>query len=66
VALPYTYMGVDQRSVPHLPFGFGVLFPAFLTYRGELDFTAIDLIRPLFDKEVRLWAQDLWLLLGLR
>jgi len=66
VALPYTYMGLDQRSVPHLPFGFGALFPAFPTYRSGLDFTVIDLMRPLFDKEVRLWAQYLWLLAGLR
>jgi hypothetical protein len=42
-------MSLDQRSVPHLPFGFGALFPAFLTYRGGLDFAVIDLMRPLFD-----------------
>jgi hypothetical protein len=66
VPLRYTYMSLDQRSVPHLPFGFGALFPAFLTYRGGLHFTVIDLMRPLFDKGVRLWAQDLWLLVGLR
>jgi hypothetical protein len=47
-------MDLDQRSVPHLPFGFGALFPAFPTYRSGLDFTVIDLMRPLFDKEVRL------------
>jgi hypothetical protein len=59
VAPPYTYMDWDQRSIPHLPFGFGVLFPAFLTYRGGLDFTVVDLMRLLFDKGVRLKAQDL-------
>jgi hypothetical protein len=30
-----------QRFVPCMPFGFGALFPEFLTYRGGLDFTVI-------------------------
>jgi hypothetical protein len=49
----YTFMGWDQRSLPHLPFGYGSKFPAFLTHRGGIDLGAIDLMRSLFDKGVR-------------
>ena len=36
-APPYTYMGWDANSLPHIPFGLGGRFPAFLTYHGGVD-----------------------------
>ena len=48
----YTFMGHDQGSTPYLPHGYGDEFPAWLTYRGGLDYSVIDLMRPLLDKGV--------------
>ena len=39
-------MGLDQRSLVFLPFGYESEFPAYLTHRGGLDFGVVDLMRP--------------------
>jgi hypothetical protein len=49
----YTFMGYNARSRKRLPYGLGNLFPAFLTHKGAIDMTIIDLMRPLFNAGVR-------------
>lgn len=49
----YTFMGYDQASVPLLPHGRSLDFPAVLTYRGAVDVKVVSLMRPLFDAGVR-------------
>jgi hypothetical protein len=49
----YTFMGYDPRSRIHLPFGYGDEYPAFHTFKGAIDLSIIDLMRPLFNKGVR-------------
>ena len=48
----YTFMGYDPRSRIHLPYGYGDEYPAFHTYKGAIDLSIIDLMRPLFNKGV--------------
>lgn len=48
-----TFMGYNSASRTLLPHGLGMFFPAFFTYRGAVDNSVIDLMRPLFDKGVR-------------
>jgi hypothetical protein len=49
----YTFMGWDKSSVPHLPWGYSMEFPAFLTRRNGLDMEVVDLMRQAFEKGVR-------------
>lgn len=53
ISPPYTFMAWDMRIRDLFPFGYGMEFPAFLTYRGGVDYQLIDLMRPLFNKGVR-------------
>jgi hypothetical protein len=53
VTTAYTFMAWDALSLPHLPFGYGSEFPAFLTHRSGVDMKVVDLMRSLFDKGVR-------------
>ena len=50
---PYTFMGYNTRSRELLPDGLGERFPAFLTHRGGVDMSVLDLMRPLFATGVR-------------
>ena len=49
----YTFMGWDRDLLPLLKHGLGDEFPAFFTHRAGLDKQVIDLMRPLFDNQVR-------------
>ena len=49
----YTFMGYDKKSVPLLPYDYGLKFPAFLTHRAGLDNKLVDKLRPLYNKGVR-------------
>lgn len=48
----YTFMGWNQLSLQHLPFGLGMQFPAFLTHRSGVDMHLIDMMRVFFNKGV--------------
>ena len=47
----YTFMGWDKASLSYLPYGYGDIFPAFLTHRSGVDKHIVDLMRS-FDKGV--------------
>ena len=50
---PYTFMGYDAGSTPLLPHGHGLTFPAFLSHRGGVDKTIVNMMRPCFDGGLR-------------
>ena len=53
----YTFMGWHPQAVMRLPHGYGDKFPAFLTWRGGIDYKLIDFMRPLFDKGLYLCSK---------
>ena len=55
-------MGLGQRSLVFLPFGYESEFPAYLTHRGGLDFGVVDLMRP-FDHGGENFESEPWLFL---
>ena len=55
VNLQYTFIGWDSgRVLPLFPDDTGKEFPAYLTKRAGVENTIIDLLRPLFNKSIRL------------
>ncbi len=46
-------MGWDSRILPLFPYGRGLEFPAFLTWRAGVDSMVVDIMRPLFDKALK-------------
>jgi hypothetical protein len=53
VKYKYTFMGWDKQSLPLLEHGLGDEFPTFLTWKAGVDKQVLDLMRPLFDKQVK-------------
>jgi len=51
--VPYTFMAYDEGSRPLLPYGHGDQFPALLSHRAALDKSAMDMMRPCFDKGLK-------------
>jgi hypothetical protein len=49
----YTFMGYNARICERLLHGLGHFFPAFLTLKGAVNMTIIDLMCPLFNAGVR-------------
>ena len=47
-----TFMGWDKKSLPLLEHGLGDEFPAFLTWKAGADKQVLDLMWPLFEKQV--------------
>ena len=52
-AAAYTFMGWDPKSSVKLTHGRGSAFPAFLTARGGVSNTIVDMMRPLFNAGVK-------------
>ena len=48
----YTFMGWYKASLSYLPYGYGDIFPAFLTHRSGVDKHIVDLMRSPFVKGV--------------
>lgn len=49
----YTFMGWNKHSLPLFPFGYGLEFPALLTWKAGVDKVVVDMMRPLFDKGLK-------------
>ena len=47
-------MGQNHKSLPFLPFGFGMKFPDFLTHKSGVDIQVICLMRSLVDNGFRM------------
>ena len=46
-------MGYNEIILSLLPSALGMIFPAILTYKKRVENSFIDLIRPLFDSDLR-------------
>ena len=58
----YTFIGWDKASLSYLPYGYGDIFPAFLTHRSGVDKHIVDLMRSSFDKGVGYCIYDVVIL----